>query len=79
MPTVGRGDWRLADVRRILGFQSAYPRGGRRVQLATNYRCPSPVVSISRRLIEANHERFDNGLRKLRTARPCGQIPMCRH
>jgi DNA helicase-2/ATP-dependent DNA helicase PcrA len=49
--------WRLADVRRILTFESAYP-GARRVQLATNYRCPSPVVAISRRLIGVNRERF---------------------
>jgi DNA helicase-2/ATP-dependent DNA helicase PcrA len=49
--------WRLADVRRILSFESAYP-GARRVQLATNYRCPSPVVAISRRLIGVNRERF---------------------
>jgi DNA helicase-2/ATP-dependent DNA helicase PcrA len=49
--------WRLADVRRILTFESAYP-GARRVQLATNYRCPSPVVVISRRLIGVNRERF---------------------
>jgi DNA helicase-2/ATP-dependent DNA helicase PcrA len=49
--------WRLADVRRILSFESTYP-GARRVQLATNYRCPSPVVTISRRLIGINRERF---------------------
>jgi DNA helicase-2/ATP-dependent DNA helicase PcrA len=49
--------WRLADVRRILGFSEVYP-GARRVQLATNYRCPPPVVVASRRLIEANVERF---------------------
>jgi DNA helicase-2/ATP-dependent DNA helicase PcrA len=49
--------WRLADVRRILAFDSAYP-GTRRVQLATNYRCPAPVVAISRRLIGVNRERF---------------------
>jgi DNA helicase II / ATP-dependent DNA helicase PcrA len=49
--------WRLADVRRILTFESAYP-GARRVQLATNYRCPAPVVAISRRLIGVNRERF---------------------
>jgi superfamily I DNA/RNA helicase len=49
--------WRLADVRRILGFSELYP-GARRVQLATNYRCPPPVVVASRRLIEANVERF---------------------
>ena len=36
--------WRLADVRRILGFEALYP-GTRRVQLATNYRCPAPVVA----------------------------------
>ena len=42
--------WRLADVRRILSFEALYP-GTRRVQLATNYRCPAPVVAISRRLI----------------------------
>ena len=49
--------WRLADVRRILSFEALYP-GTRRVQLATNYRCPSPVVAISRRLIGVNRERF---------------------
>jgi len=49
--------WRLADVRRILTFESDYP-GARRVQLATNYRCPAPVVAISRRLIGVNAERF---------------------
>ena len=45
--------WRLADVRRILSFEALYP-GTRRVQLATNYRCPAPVVAISRRLIGIN-------------------------
>lgn len=49
--------WRLADVRRILGFETIYP-AARRVQLATNYRCPSAVVEASRRLIEQNVERF---------------------
>jgi DNA helicase-2/ATP-dependent DNA helicase PcrA len=49
--------WRLADVRRILGFSELYP-GARRVQLATNYRCPPPVVVASRRLIATNAERF---------------------
>ena len=49
--------WRLADVRRILSFEALYP-GTRRVQLATNYRCPAPVVAISRRLIGVNRERF---------------------
>jgi ATP-dependent DNA helicase UvrD/PcrA len=49
--------WRLADVRRILSFESLYP-GTRRVQLATNYRCPPVIVSASRQLIEVNAERF---------------------
>ena len=49
--------WRLADVRRILSFEALYP-GTQRVQLATNYRCPAPVVAISRRLIGVNRERF---------------------
>ncbi len=49
--------WRLADVRRILHFADDYP-AARRVQLATNYRCPSPVVEVSRRLIDINRERF---------------------
>jgi superfamily I DNA/RNA helicase len=50
--------WRLADVRRILGFSALYP-DARRVQLATNYRCPPPVVAASRRLIGVNAERFE--------------------
>ena len=50
--------WRLADVRRILGFSELYP-GARRVQLATNYRCPPAVVAASRRLIATNAERFE--------------------
>lgn len=49
--------WRLADVRRILGFETLYP-SARRVQLATNYRCPPEVVTASRCLIERNAERF---------------------
>lgn len=49
--------WRLADVRRILDFSLAYP-GARRVQLATNYRCPPAVVAASARLIDVNRERF---------------------
>lgn len=44
-------------MRRILGFAELYP-GARRVQLATNYRCPPPVVAASRRLIATNAERF---------------------
>jgi superfamily I DNA/RNA helicase len=54
--------WRLADVRRILGFEALYP-GARRVQLATNYRCPPAVVAVSRRLIEHNAERFPKRIR----------------
>jgi DNA helicase-2/ATP-dependent DNA helicase PcrA len=49
--------WRLADVRRILQFGSAYP-AARRVLLATNYRCPTEVVTLSSRLVSANRERF---------------------
>jgi DNA helicase-2/ATP-dependent DNA helicase PcrA len=49
--------WRLADVRRILTFEHTYP-GARRVQLARNYRCPAPVVAVSRALIGVNSERF---------------------
>jgi DNA helicase-2/ATP-dependent DNA helicase PcrA len=59
--------WRLADVRRILAFESGYP-GARRVQLATNYRCPAPVVAISRRLIDVNLERFDKRISAAPTA-----------
>ncbi|MEO8251954.1 MAG: ATP-dependent helicase [Chloroflexota bacterium] len=50
--------WRLADVRRILGFSQLYPTT-QRVQLATNYRCPWDVVAASRRLIAVNLERFE--------------------
>jgi DNA helicase-2/ATP-dependent DNA helicase PcrA len=50
--------WRLADVRRILGFSELYP-DARRVQLATNYRCPPAVVTASRQLIATNRERFE--------------------
>ncbi|HEX6139204.1 MAG TPA: ATP-dependent helicase [Candidatus Limnocylindria bacterium] len=54
--------WRLADVRRILSFESLYP-GARRVQLATNYRCPAAVVAASRRLVEVNAERYAKRIR----------------
>ena len=50
--------WRLADVRRILGFADMYP-GAHRVQLATNYRCPRSVIEAAARLIGVNEERFD--------------------
>lgn len=49
--------WRLADVRRILTFGDLYP-GARRIQLATNYRCPPAVVAASRALVDRNQERF---------------------
>jgi DNA helicase II / ATP-dependent DNA helicase PcrA len=49
--------WRLADVRRILDFERHYPTA-RRVHLATNYRCPPPVVVLGARLIAVNRERF---------------------
>ncbi len=49
--------WRLADVRRILGFGDAYP-GARRIQLATNYRCPPAVIEVAARLVAVNRERF---------------------
>ena len=49
--------WRLADVRRVLGLAAALP-GLRRVDLATNYRCPPPVVARAVRLVEHNRERF---------------------
>ena len=49
--------WRLADVRRILDFGRDYPTA-RRVQLATNYRCPADVVGLAARLIGVNVERF---------------------
>jgi len=54
--------WRLADVRRILQFTSAYP-DARRVLLATNYRCPPTVVATSARLIGVNQERFTKAIR----------------
>ncbi|MEO8510572.1 MAG: ATP-dependent helicase [Chloroflexota bacterium] len=49
--------WRLADVRRILTFVELYPTA-RRIQLATNYRCPVDVVTASRALVGVNQERF---------------------
>jgi DNA helicase-2/ATP-dependent DNA helicase PcrA len=49
--------WRLADVRRILDFAVDYPEA-RRVQLATNYRCPPAVVTASSQMISVNGERF---------------------
>jgi DNA helicase-2/ATP-dependent DNA helicase PcrA len=54
--------WRLADVRRILGFADAYPTA-RRVMLATNYRCPASVIEASARMVAANRERFAKPIR----------------
>jgi DNA helicase-2/ATP-dependent DNA helicase PcrA len=54
--------WRLADVRRILDFALLYPEA-RRVQLATNYRCPVAVVEASSRLVAVNRERFAKEIR----------------
>jgi len=54
--------WRLADVRRVLGLASLLP-GLRRVDLATNYRCPRPVVTRAVRLVSANRERFAKEIR----------------
>jgi DNA helicase II / ATP-dependent DNA helicase PcrA len=61
--------WRLADVRRILDFALDYP-GARRVQLATNYRCPARVVAASRRLIDVNQERFAKRIEAAPNATP---------
>ncbi|MDP9249877.1 MAG: ATP-dependent helicase [Chloroflexota bacterium] len=54
--------WRLADVRRILDFGDWYP-GTRRVQLATNYRCPPTVVAASSELVGTNVERYVKAIR----------------
>lgn len=44
-------------MRRILDFERYYP-ATRRIQLATNYRCPPAVVAASRRLVSVNAERY---------------------
>jgi len=54
--------WRLADVRRILDLASSLP-GLRRVDLVTNYRCPSIVVDRAVRLVEHNSKRFAKTIR----------------
>jgi DNA helicase-2/ATP-dependent DNA helicase PcrA len=54
--------WRLADVRRVLGLAARLP-GLRRVDLATNYRCPRPVVERAVRLVAVNEERFAKVIR----------------
>ena len=61
--------WRLADVRRILRFSADYP-SVRRVMLATNYRCPRPVVEASARLVTTNAERFAKPIRAPEAAGP---------
>jgi DNA helicase-2/ATP-dependent DNA helicase PcrA len=61
--------WRLADVRRILGFSDLYPTA-RRVMLATNYRCPRAVVDASARLVATNRERFTKPIRAPASLRP---------
>jgi len=49
--------WRLADVRRVLDLAASLP-DLRRVDLVTNYRCPSPVLERAVRLVAVNRERF---------------------
>jgi superfamily I DNA/RNA helicase len=63
--------WRLADVRRVLGLAASLP-GLRRVDLVTNYRCPSTVVDRAVRLVEHNTERFAKRIR----ARPGASGPL---
>jgi superfamily I DNA/RNA helicase len=63
--------WRLADVRRVLGLAASLP-GLRRVDLVTNYRCPSTVVDRAVRLVEHNTERFVKRIR----ARPGAGGPL---
>ena len=60
--------WRLADVRRILRFGKDYPTA-RRVMLATNYRCPAPVIEASARMVAVNRERFEKPIRAPNGAR----------
>ncbi|MGA2928803.1 MAG: ATP-dependent helicase, partial [Solirubrobacteraceae bacterium] len=59
--------WRRASVRRILELDLAYP-GLERIALAHNYRCPSEVVEVSRRLIEHNRIRFPKAIRAIGSA-----------
>ncbi|MES2208753.1 MAG: ATP-dependent helicase [Chloroflexota bacterium] len=55
--------WRLADVRRLLGLAETSLPGLRRMDLATNYRCPGPVVERAVRLVAHNLERFAKEIR----------------
>lgn len=54
--------WRGASPRFLLAFPSLYPEC-RTVTLNVNYRCPSPVVLASNRLISCNSERFGKSIR----------------
>jgi DNA helicase-2/ATP-dependent DNA helicase PcrA len=49
--------WRRASVERIIQLDHRYP-GLQRVALSRNYRCPTPLVDLSRRVIEHNRARF---------------------
>ena len=55
--------WRLADVRRLLRLADESLPGLRRVDLETNYRCPTAVLTRAVRLVEHNHERFAKVIR----------------
>jgi superfamily I DNA/RNA helicase len=55
--------WRLADVRRLLGLADEGLPGLLRVDLETNYRCPSTVLERAVRLVEHNVERFAKVIR----------------
>ncbi len=55
--------WRLADVRRLLTLAETSLPGLRRHDLATNYRCPKPVVERAVRLVAHNTERFAKSIR----------------
>jgi superfamily I DNA/RNA helicase len=55
--------WRLADVRRLLSLANESLPGLLRVDLETNYRCPTQVLERAVRLIEHNQERFRKAIR----------------
>ena len=65
--------WRLADVRRLLTLAETSLPGLRRHDLATNYRCPAPVVERAVRLVTHNQERFAKAIRS-RVHAPGGLI-----
>lgn len=60
--------WRLADVRRLLTLAETSLPGLRRHDLATNYRCPAPVVERAVRLVAHNQERFAKAIRSRQPA-----------